>query len=82
MEENKTRIRTFLSQFLRSMTIGENDDVFALGVNSLFAMQLIMWIEKDFGVAVADEDLEMDNFRSISAIAGFIARKTPAAIGA
>jgi phosphopantetheine binding protein len=44
--------------------------------NSLLAMQLVAFVEKEFGLAVEDEDLDLDNFRSIRAIADFVARKT------
>ena len=45
-------------------------------VNSLFAMQLVLFVENHFGVAVEDDDLDIDNFKSINAIASLIERKT------
>jgi acyl carrier protein len=55
----------------------DDDDVFALGfVNSLFAMQLVMFVESQFDVTIGDEDLELDNFKSINAIADLVFRKT------
>lgn len=75
MDENKDKIRAFLSCHIRSY-LQDDDNFFALGfVNSLFAMQLVMFVETEFGVAVADEDLELENFQSINAIAGLVERK-------
>lgn len=77
MTENQQKIQEFLSRFFRSKEIGLEDDIFALGfVNSLLAMQLVAFVEKEFGVRVEDEDLDLDNFRSIGAISRLVERKT------
>lgn len=77
MDETKSKLRSFLRQHVRNPNIRDDDDIFSLGyVNSLFAMQLVMLIESEFGIEVENEDLELDNFRSITAICGFIRRKT------
>lgn len=77
MEEDlKQEIRTFLSQFFRSDDLKDDEDIFASGyVNSLFVMQLILFVEKDLSVVVEDEDLEFANFRTVNAIASFVRRK-------
>ncbi len=77
MDQNQTKIKEFLSRFFKSHDLQPDEDIFALGfVNSLLAMQLVAFVEKEFGVQVADEDLDLDNFRSINAISGLVARKT------
>lgn len=79
VEERKVKVREFLGRFVRSREIRDADDFFALGfVNSLVAMQLIQFLEQEFGVAVEDEDLDLDNFRSIDRIDDFVARKSAA----
>ena len=79
MEETKVRIRAFLSRYLRSREFSDDEDIFALGfVNSLFAMQLVMFVEREFNFKVESEDLELDNFRSVEAISGLVGRKTAA----
>jgi methoxymalonate biosynthesis acyl carrier protein len=76
MDETRLKIKEFLSRFFKSHDLQPDEDIFALGfVNSLLAMQLVAFVEKEFGVAVADEDLDLDNFRSINAIAGLVERK-------
>ncbi|OPZ84934.1 MAG: acyl carrier protein [Firmicutes bacterium ADurb.Bin419] len=77
MEEIKVKVRAFLGRFFRKREIGDNEDIFALGfVNSLFAMQLVMFLEKEFQLRVDNKDLDMENFRTIESIAGFVYNKS------
>lgn len=70
------KARDFVSQYLNNAEVDQDVDLFATGmVNSLFAMQLVLFVEKEFGVAVDNEDLDYENFKSINAIGGFVARK-------
>lgn len=76
MEENKVKIRTFLSQFIRNEQLQDDEDIFATGaVNSLFAMQLVLFVENEFGIKIEGDDLSLDNFRSIQSLADLIERK-------
>ena len=76
-EEIKTEIRSFLAKHIRNTNIEDGGDLFTSGlVNSLFAMQLVLFVEKEFKIVVANEDLNLDNFKTISAIANLIQRKT------
>jgi methoxymalonate biosynthesis acyl carrier protein len=75
-DQNKARIREFVQRFFRGHDLTDQEDIFASGfVNSMFAMQLVQFVEGEFGVAVESEDLELDNFRSIDAIGALVARK-------
>ncbi len=82
MHENdahELKIKEFLSRFFKSHDLQPEEDIFALGfVNSLLAMQLVAFVEKEFGVRVEDQDLDLDNFRSIRAIAALVERKSGA----
>ncbi len=74
--EIRTEIRKFLAKFFQNLELKDDEDIFALGfVNSLFAMQLVLFIEKTFGVTVENEDLDLANFRTIDAQTRFIQRK-------
>lgn len=73
--EQRERLRAFLRRFFRTTNLTDSDDIFALGLNSLFAMQLVAWVEKEYDIHVADEDLEVSNFNSVNAITDFISRK-------
>lgn len=76
----RPKIRTFLAAHLRDRAFSDQDDIFAAGyVNSLFAMQLVLFVEKEFGVCVNDEDLEVENFKSVAAIASLVERKVSGA---
>lgn len=79
MLTTKNKLRTFLGRFFQNLVIEDDQDFFAQGlVNSLFAMQLVVFVEKEFGITVSDEDLDIDNFRTINAIASLIERKVAA----
>jgi methoxymalonate biosynthesis acyl carrier protein len=71
-------VQEFLSQFINSRDVGVDLDLFQSGlINSLFAMQLVIFLEQEYGFQIANEDLNMDNFRSLGAISEFVMRKTP-----
>jgi methoxymalonate biosynthesis acyl carrier protein len=69
-------ISRFLQRHTRREHLDPEENIFAAGyVNSLFALQLVMFVEKKFQIAVADEDLDIANFCSVSAIERFVRRK-------
>jgi len=75
--DDKAKIRSFLSGFFRTNNLTDKDDVFALGlINSLFAMQLVLNIEREFNITVEDQDLDINNFNTIDNIAAFVSRKS------
>jgi acyl carrier protein len=74
--EIKKKIKLFLSKFFQNYDLKEDEDIFALGfVNSLFAMQLVTFVEKEFEISIENEDLDLDNFRTINALTDLIERK-------
>jgi acyl carrier protein len=79
MNAVQTRIKDFLSRFFRQHDLQPDDDIFALGfVNSLLAMQLVNFVEKEFGVTIEDEDLDLANFRTLESIDALVERKRAA----
>ena len=79
-DENKGKIRTFLSRYIRNHELQDDEDIFASRlVNSLFAMQLVLFIEKDFQIKVENEDLDLKNFNTLNSISAFIERKASVA---
>jgi methoxymalonate biosynthesis acyl carrier protein len=79
--DNKTQIREFVSKFFRGHALADNEDIFASGfVNSMFAMQLVQFVESTFGITVESDDLEIDNFRTLDAIEALVARKQGAGV--
>lgn len=82
MEENissiKTRIREYILEAINIPDLGDDEDLFVSGiVNSLFAVQLISFLENSFKIEVNSEDLEIENFKSIDAAAAFVVGKHP-----
>lgn len=52
-------------------------DLFEAGLlDSLAFIELLLQLEREFGVATVLEDLEADNFRSIARIAAFVSERT------
>jgi acyl carrier protein len=45
-------------------------------VDSLTFVEFLAQLEQEFGIHVSLDDLELDHFRSIARIAGFVATKT------
>jgi len=75
-QENKEKVAQYLARFFPGHALAEDEDIFSLGfVNSMFAMQLVTFVEHEFGITIENEDLELDNFRTINAIAGLVGRK-------
>jgi acyl carrier protein len=76
VDRERELIRRFISDHVNGVPVGDDEDLFAGGyVNSLFAVQLVMWIERTFGVPVERGDLDFANFQTISATASFVDRK-------
>ncbi|MFJ5049833.1 phosphopantetheine-binding protein [Streptomyces sp. NPDC088719] len=74
--DNRARIAGYLSRFFPVQDLKDDDDIFELGfVSSMFAMQLVSFVEHEFGITVENEDLELEYFRSISALDAFVTRK-------
>jgi methoxymalonate biosynthesis acyl carrier protein len=73
--EIRQRIANYLASCIGS-AVDDHDDIFKRGlVNSLFAMQLVVFIEQEFQIAVDGEDLDLDNFCSVDAMSAFVSRK-------
>ncbi|WP_172382020.1 acyl carrier protein [Streptomyces sp. MNP-20] len=57
-------------------------DLFASGgLSSLFAMELVVHLEKSFGVSVRGADLRLDNFRTVASMTALVGRLRAAADG-
>ncbi|GAA4527189.1 phosphopantetheine-binding protein [Nonomuraea ferruginea] len=77
----KARVRSYLRQAVME-EVGDGDDLFELGlVNSLFALQLVQFVENEFSIKAEREDLDIVNFSSIDALTAFVLRKTQPPFG-
>lgn len=75
-ENVQFKVQEFVGQYLNDTELDPELDLFASGrVNSLFAMQLVLFIENEFGFQVQNDDLDYDNFKSLVSIEDFVQRK-------
>ena len=73
MNEVKTIIEKFMERYINLNEIDAEADIFGLGVvNSLFVMQLVLFVEQKFSITVDNNDINTDNFNSINSIAKYI----------
>ena len=82
METNAaaTKIREYLSESFLFSDQGfqyEDDASFLeLGIIDSFGfMELLHWVEQEFGISVADDELVPDNFDSVNNLSSFILGK-------
>ncbi len=76
MNEIKVKVRSFISRFFRKHEIQDDEAIFELGfVNSLFAMQLVLFLEKEFSIRIDNNDLDLNHFRTINSIAELVENK-------
>jgi hypothetical protein len=73
--ETRDRILAFVNGRFPQAELAGGTDIFSLGfVNSLFAMELVMFIEKEFGITVPNDALKIDNFRTADSMTGLVER--------
>ncbi|MDY7012776.1 MAG: acyl carrier protein [Cyanobacteriota bacterium] len=75
METTKAKIRSYLSQFLEDEELSDDRDLFSLGFTSMFSMQLILFLEQEFQIALDAEDLDANALKTVNAIANLIESK-------
>ena len=72
----KNKVKEFLSQYMDIASIFDTDNIFEMRlVNSLFAMQLVNFIEQEFDVTLDNDELDIDNFKDINSIVALIDSK-------
>ena len=75
-EKIRAFIQSHLNVFESDVTFADDDNIFRRGfVNSLFAVQLIAYLEKEFAIKVANRDMNIANFNSVNKMVEFVERK-------
>jgi len=73
------RIRKFIVErfpLARELDPGDDDSLLEAGViDSLGILDMVTFLEESFGVVAEDDDLNPENFDSISSLARFVATK-------
>ncbi len=71
-------VQAQLLDFLSARTktaVAPDLDLFASGlVSSLFAMELVMFVERAFDVTVGSDELKLDTFRTVHSITALVRR--------
>jgi acyl carrier protein len=69
------QLRLFLESRFGDVDLDETDDIFALGfVNSLFALELVLFLEKATGSRIPNDELVLDHFRSLASMVDLAGR--------
>ena len=57
--------------------IGDDDRLVGgnLGIDSIDVLELVLMLEKDYGVKIESREMGMDAFASVRAMAGFVEKK-------
>jgi len=72
----QSRLLKFFLERLHIEIPSVNTDLLETGaLDSLGFVELLLYMEKEFGITVAFDDLELDNFRSIEKIEEFMANR-------
>lgn len=78
-EPTQARIREFvLSKFplAKKRALGDGDPLLSHGIiDSLGILEVVTFVESEFGITVADEELVPESFESIASIARFVDAK-------
>ena len=63
----------------RASTIQPEDDLLSAGiVDSLGILRLVVFVEEQFGIKIADEDVVIENFQSVAALTRYLEKQKPA----
>ena len=78
-DDVRSQVRGFIAARFPQVTLPDDQDLFAMGfINSLFAMELVMFVEQQFAVRVPNDELKRDNFRTVDAVVDLVGRIVPA----
>ena len=82
MSDNISRIRAFIEENFLFGDESVDDDTSLLDqglVDSTSILEIVGFLEEDFGVSVGDDELVPENFDNIAALGAFLERKLAAA---
>jgi methoxymalonate biosynthesis acyl carrier protein len=76
--DDADEIRGTVLQFLKEKTLATpaaDQDLFASGVvSSMFAMEMVVFLEQSYQVTIIGGDLKIDNFRTVDAMTELVLR--------
>jgi acyl carrier protein len=75
---NRQEIETALLHFLRTAILAEDvvivphEELRGYGIDSFSIVEIILFIERKFGIVLPDDQLKPEHFRSVEAIAALV----------
>ncbi|MFF8911600.1 acyl carrier protein [Streptomyces olivaceoviridis] len=76
--DQPTEVQAAILTFVEARTRTSWDpgaDIFATGgLSSLFAMELVVHLEKTFGISIGGADMRLENFRTVDSMVGLVTR--------
>lgn len=71
------RIKNFLvQQFPAMKNVGNEDPLLKNGlIDSLGILEVVTFLENEFGITLTDEELLPENFESVSSLSNFVQQK-------
>lgn len=76
MSDQIDKIRNFLTKHIQHNNFKDDDHLFEQGyVSSLMAMELVLFVEGEFSIKIGNEDLKLENFKSVNDISSLVDRK-------
>ena len=73
--EVKDRIRRFIAEevlYDEERRVADDQELLGAVLDSLALLQLVAYLERQFGIDVADADLVPENFRSLDALERYV----------
>lgn len=56
-------------------SVTDSTDLYSEGLDSMALMQLILLLEREFGIAITPDDLGRENFATLADMATFVLKK-------
>jgi acyl carrier protein len=77
-QNTTSKIKTFLAQqFPMTRNVSNEEPLLTNGlIDSLGILEVVTFVENEFGILVSDEDLLPENFGSIHSLTNFVQQKT------
>jgi acyl carrier protein len=79
MNEIKDKLRRIIVQALRlnrePESIPDNDLTSELGLDSINSLEVLIWVENEFGIQIDDEDLSVALINSLDVLAAYVEKK-------
>jgi acyl carrier protein len=85
METTKAKLRKVLVDSLDLErdpdSLPDTDLVNQLGLDSINTIEFLIWVESEFNIEIADEDLSIDLINDLNRLTEYVEQRTQASVG-